>query len=218
MNSQPSEPDKWPLKSTSDLWQVLNKRYILLDTSQTAKNALDTLFQDRRAYGDFKVDFDHFADRAKDDNRTKVDLLTKRQSRKISNVMDNQINLPGPDDFLGRSDMVDSIARNLQQQDHIFKLQTPQTATHQNVAITNQPLSDIGPSDIGDPMDLSRVKLSDAERKYRMGNGLCIACGEYGHSARDKHRKNNSIPIPMPKRPSTHPPNRTHTYSISALK
>ncbi|KHJ36448.1 hypothetical protein EV44_g3817 [Erysiphe necator] len=185
---------------------ILDKRYILLDTSQTAKNALDTLFQDNRAYGDFKADFDHFADRAKYDNRTKVELLKKGLNRKISNVIDNQVNLPGPDDFLGWSDMVGSIARNLQQQEHIFKLQTPQTATRQNEPITSQPLSDIGPSDIGDPMDLSRIKLSDAERKYRMYNGLCIACGENGHLARDHYRKNNLIS--MSKRPPTHPPNR----------
>ncbi|KHJ32030.1 hypothetical protein EV44_g3708 [Erysiphe necator] len=214
MNFQPSEPDKWPWKFISDLWQVLDKCYILLDTSQTAKNALDTLFQDKRAYGDFKVDFDHFADRIKYENRTKVDLLRKRLNRKISNVIDNQVNLPGPDDFLGWSDMVVSIARNLQQQEHIFKLQTPQTATRQNEPITSQPLYDIEPSDIGDPMDLSRVKISDAERKYRMDNGLCIACGENGHSARDHHRKNN--PIPMPKRPSTHPLNRNFPTPVKS--
>lgn len=206
MNSLPSEPEKWPWKSTIDLWQVLDKRYILLDTSQTAKNALDTLFQEKRAYGDFKADFDHFAERAKYDNRTKVDLLRKRLNRKICNVIDNQVNLPGPDDFLGWSDMVGSIARNLQQQEHIVRLQAPHNSIRQNEPIANEPSSDIGPVDIGDPMDLSRVKLSNAERKYRMDNGLCIACGENGHSAKDHHRKIN--PIPMPKRPSSYPTNR----------
>ncbi|RKF53417.1 hypothetical protein GcC1_221033, partial [Golovinomyces cichoracearum] len=45
-----------------------------------------------------------------------------------------------------------------------------------------------------------------------MDNGLFIACGEKGHSARDHHRKNNLIP--MPKRPLTHPPDRNFAAPV----
>ena len=55
-------------------------------------------------------------------------------------------------------------------------------------------------------MDLSRVKLSGTERKFRMDNGLCVACGEKGHTSKDHHRKIN--PIPIPKRPSSFSSNR----------
>ena len=61
MNLHPSEPENWPWTSIGDLWHILDKRYILLDTSQIARNALDTLFQEKRQYGDFKADFDHYA-------------------------------------------------------------------------------------------------------------------------------------------------------------
>ena len=87
-----------------------------------------------------------------------------------------------------------NIARNLQQQDHIAKLQTT-SIVHQN---ENNSSINLPQADFGDPMDLSRMKLSSAERKYRLENGLCVACGEKGHYSKDHHRKFD--PIPMPKR------------------
>ena len=49
-----------------------------------------------------------------------------------------------------------------------------------------------------DPTDISRLQISDSERQRRRSQGLCLACGQSGHIARDHHRKFN--PIPMPKR------------------
>lgn len=211
MNTYPNEPEKWHWKTTVELWQFLDKRYILLDTTQTAKNALDTLFQEKRSFGDFKADFDHLVERAKYDDRTKVDLLRKRLNRRITSVIDNQVNLPAVDDYTGWSDMVNNIARNIQQQEHIVKLQTPSYPTRQNELPVNQSSPDVSPSDAGDPMDLGRIKLSSAERKFRMENGLCIACGQTGHAAKDHHRKFN--PLPMPKRPATSwPPREGQNY------
>ncbi|POS83749.1 hypothetical protein EPUL_005043 [Erysiphe pulchra] len=120
-------------------------------------------------------DFDHLADRAKYDDRIKVDLLRKRLCRRITGVIDNQINFPATDDFSGWSDM--------------------------NEPSANQLLPDVGPSDTGDPMDLSRIKLSSVVHKFRINNGLCVACGQNGHVAKDHHHKIN--PLPMPKRSTT---------------
>ncbi|CAJ2651962.1 unnamed protein product [Trifolium pratense] len=91
MNSYPSDPQKWPWRTSIDLWQTLDRRYILLDGTQTAKNTLDTLFQGKSAYGDFKADFDHLAEMAKYDDRTKVDMLRKRLNKRITGVIDNQV-------------------------------------------------------------------------------------------------------------------------------
>ncbi|KHJ32319.1 hypothetical protein EV44_g6096 [Erysiphe necator] len=200
LNSHPNDPQKWPWRTSIDLWDTLDRRYILLDSTQTAKNALDTLYQDRSAYGDFKADFDHYAERARYDNRSKVDLLRKRLNKKITSVIDNQVNLPNADDYAGWSEMINSIARNLQQQEHIAKLQTPPSITRPSdphVISTAPELED--PM----PMDLSRMRLSASERTYRLENGLCVACGEKGHIAKDHHRKIN--PIPMPKRQNNQP-------------
>lgn len=49
-------------------------------------------------------------------------------------------------------------------------------------------------------MDLSRISISSAERKFRMENGLCLACGQTGHIAIDHYRKIDLVP--MPKRPT----------------
>lgn len=98
--------------------------------------------------------------------------------------------------------MVGSIACNLQQE-HIVRLQAPQNLARQNELTANVLSSDVGSFDIGDPIDLSHIKLSSAERKHRLGIGLCVACGKKGHTATDNHRKTNSIP--MPKRPSSYP-------------
>ncbi|KHJ31007.1 hypothetical protein EV44_g1315 [Erysiphe necator] len=140
----------------------------------TAKNALDTLFQGKSAYGDFIADFDHLAEMAKYDDRTKV-------------------NLPASNNYTGWSDMINTIARNLQQQEHIAKLQAPTSTIQQNNP--NEPNQNF---EHDDPMDLSRIRLSTAEKNYRMENGLCVACGNSGHIAKDHHRKID--PIPMPRR------------------
>ena len=193
MNKSPDNPQKWVWKTSEELWEILDGRYMLLDGTQTAKNKLDTLYQDKRAYGDFKVDFDYFAEKAKYDDRTKVDMLRKRLNKKIANVIDNQVNLPDDDDFNGWSQMINKIARNLGQQEHIAKIQQ---------LSTNPPYQDLRPNqdpmDVGDPMDLSRIKLSESDRKYRKDNNLCMACGQKGHFAKDHHRKID--PIPMPRR------------------
>ncbi|KHJ33994.1 hypothetical protein EV44_g3869 [Erysiphe necator] len=169
MNSNPLNPNSWFWKTPASLWQILDNRYILLDSTQSAKNALDTLFQDKRPYGDFKADFDHFAAKAMYDDWTKVDMLRKRLNKKITSVIDNQINLPGADDFASWSEMTNSIARNLQQQEHIAKLnQHPNTSRNIETPV-QQGL------EVGDPMDLSRLKLSDVEKKFRTDNNLCVA-------------------------------------------
>ena len=193
MNRYPINPENWIWKKSEALWATMDERYILLDVTQTAKNKLDTLFQEKRAYGDFKADFDHFADKAKYDNRTKVDMLRKRLSSKITSVIDNQVNLPDDEDYDGWSKMTNSIARNLQQQEHIAKIQQRPNMTQNSYQKPNQ-----DPLDMGDPMDLSRVRLSNEDRKYRKDNNLCLACGQKGHFANDHHRKID--PIPMPKR------------------
>ncbi|CCU81914.1 Putative chromosome segregation protein [Blumeria hordei DH14] len=180
MNKNPHHPAKWAWETSEELWSVLDGRYMLLDVTQTAKNKLDTLFQEKRAYGDFKVDFDHFAEKAKYDDRTKVDMLRKRLNIRITNVIDNQD------------------ARNLGQQEHIAKIQQTssysprQDLTHSQDAI-----------DAGDPMDLGRVKLTESDRKHKKDNHLCLTCGQKGHFAKDHHRKID--PIPMPARSINHP-------------
>ncbi|KHJ34653.1 hypothetical protein EV44_g4162 [Erysiphe necator] len=186
LNSHPNDLQKWPWRTSIDLWNTLDRRYILLDSTQTAKNAWDTLYQDKSAHGDFKADFDHYAERARYYNRSKVDLLRKRLNKKITSVIDNQVNLPNADDFAGWSEMINSIARNLQQQEHIAKLQTTPSITRPSdphVISTAPELED--PM----PMDLSRMRLSASGRTYRLENGLCVACGEKGLIAKDHHRK-----------------------------
>ncbi|POS83368.1 hypothetical protein EPUL_004015, partial [Erysiphe pulchra] len=77
----------------------------------------------------------------------------------MTNIIDNQINLPGAEDFVGWSEMTNSIARNLKKQNHIAKL-NQQPNTNCNVETPLQPAFDIG-----DPMDLSRPFSRDHRRK-----------------------------------------------------
>jgi hypothetical protein len=127
MNANSKDPKLWTWHDATDLWTALDRRYILLDSTQSAKNTLDTLYQEKRAYGDFKADFDHHADKAMLDDRSKVDMLRKRLNNAFTAVIDNQITLPAADDYAGWSNVTDSIARNLQQKEHIAKLQNPTT-------------------------------------------------------------------------------------------
>ena len=202
MHKDPQTPESWNWSTVDALWKFLDTRYVLLDTTQAAKNALDTLFQGKRAYGDFKADFDHHAHKAKIDDRTKVDMLRKRLSKDISSVISNQVMLPDLDDYAAWTKMTDNIARNLQQNEHIQKLSSKQATSNPT---TSNPSATHQPDTSNDPMDLDRLRLSDGERKRRTDNNLCLACGEPGHFARDHHREIN--PVPMPPR-SNGPPSR----------
>ena len=109
-NPQDQETWQWPFLTEVEL--DLDSRYILLDSTQSAKNTLDTLYQEKRAYGDFKADFEHHAVKAKIDNRTKVDMFRKRLSKQINAVISHQVSLPALDNWVAWTKMTDSIARN----------------------------------------------------------------------------------------------------------
>lgn len=183
-----------PKNGLGEHQSICGKRLIdvtfFLDSTQTAKNALDTLFQGKSAYGDFIADLDHLAEMAKYDDRTKVNMLRKCLNKRITGVIDNQVNLPASNNYTGWSDMINTIARNLQQQEHIAKLQAPTSTIQQNNP--NEPNQNF---EHDYPMDLSRIRLWTAEKNYRMENGLCVACGNSGHIAKDHHRKIDSIPM-----------------------
>ncbi|KHJ30320.1 putative chromosome segregation protein [Erysiphe necator] len=68
----------------------------------------------------------------------------------------HQENLPNADDYAGWSEMINSIARNLQQQQHIAKLQTLPSITR-----PSEPHVILTAPDLEDPMpmDLSRMRL-----------------------------------------------------------
>lgn len=209
MNDNPNDSKMWIWHDVAALWRTLDKRYILLDSTQAAKNTLDTLYQKSRAYGDFKADFDHYAEKAMLDNRSKVDMLRKRLNSDFTTVIDHQITLPAADDYAGWSNVTDNIARNLQQKEHIAKLQdlaSARSETHQHARAAPT-------ADRGDPMELDRIRISNAERKRRTDNDLCMACGEPGHFARDHHREVN--PIPMPRRQDGTRGNFRSTYNRS---
>lgn len=207
MITNADDESKWTWANTTALLKDLDYRYILLDSTQSAKNALDTLYQGKRAYGDFKADFDHYATKAKIDNRTKVDLLRKRLSQPICNVLKFQVTLPAPDDYEEWSKTTDSIARNLQQDDHMANLRRNRdprplsTFSQRTPGVTATSTPTASDHDQGDPMDLSRTttdsrnKISDSVRKYRTSRNLCMACGEPGHYSRD-HRGPSGLPMP----------------------
>ena len=46
MNSYPEDLKKWPQQTSTILWQILDKRYILLDSIQSVKIVLEILFLD----------------------------------------------------------------------------------------------------------------------------------------------------------------------------
>ncbi|EAQ82860.1 hypothetical protein CHGG_11115 [Chaetomium globosum CBS 148.51] len=171
MNANPKNSQLWTWQNLAALWEALDKRYMLLDSTQSAKNMLDTLHQGNRAYGDFKADFDHYADKARLDSRSKVDMLRKRLNGAFTAVIDNQITLPAADDYAGWTNVTDNIARNLQQKEHITKLRNiakPHLEAHAQ--------DRVAPAvDAGDPMELDRIRISDAERRRRTDNDLCLA-------------------------------------------
>jgi hypothetical protein len=108
----------------------------------------------------------------------------------------------GEGDYEGWSDQMDVFALNLQDHNHLAKVSNPKPGGYRP---GNQPRI-TAPMPVGEPMDLDRI--SDSERRRRVDNKLCLACGQSGHwkEAHDPNKTAN--PIPMPTRQTTSQPNR----------
>jgi hypothetical protein len=197
-----NQPAKFVFYDRESMFEYMRKHYKTIDTSQVAKNKLDTLTQGERNYWSWKAELDELMIKAHKTEEQKVDLLKKHMSPKMKDLAITLSRKIGEGDYEGWSDQMDVFALNLQDHNHQAKLSNSKPSGYRP---GNQP-GITAPMPVGEPMDLDRI--SDNERKRRVDNKLCLACGQSGHwkEAHDPNRTAN--PIPMPARQTTSPPNR----------
>ena len=207
----PGDPSKWIFSDRESMLEYMRKHYKTIDTTQVAKNKLDTLTQGERNYWSWKAELDELMIKANKTEEQKVDLLKKNVSSKIKDLVLTLSHKLGDADYKGWSDQMDVFAQNLQNHAHQAKLK-PNTTNGYRPHNNNTPAP--APSD--DLMDLDAARLgglSDDVRQYRKDNQLCMACGQSGHwkSAHDPAKTNN--PLPLPPRQLTHQPDRGGFFS-----
>jgi len=171
--------------------EYMRKHYKTIDTSQVAKNKLETLTQGERNYWSWKAELDELMIKAHKTEEQKVDLLKKNMSPKMKDLAVTLSRKISEADYEGWSDQMDVFALNLQDHNHQAKVSNPKPSGYRP---GNQPIV-TAPMPVGEPMDLDRI--SDNERKRRVDNKLCLACGQPGHwkEAHDPNKTANPIPI-----------------------
>ncbi len=196
------ESAKLVFSDRESMLEYMRKHYKTIDTTQVAKNKLDTLTQGERNYWSWKAELDELMIKAHKTEEQKVDLLKKNMSPKMKDLAVTLSRKIGEADYEGWSDQMDVFALNLQDHNHQAKVSNPKPSGYRP---GNQPTI-TAPMPVGEPMDLDRI--SDNERKRRVDNKLCLACGQPGHwkEAHDPNKTAN--PIPMPTRQTTSQPNR----------
>src|SRR5438045_7162977 len=79
----PSDPSKWIFSNQESMMEHMQKHYKTIDTTQVAKNKLDTLTQGKRNYWSWKAELDEIMIKANKTEEKKVDLHKKHVSNKI---------------------------------------------------------------------------------------------------------------------------------------
>ena len=205
----PSDPSKWIFSDQESMMEHMRKHYKTIDTTQVAKNKLDTLTQGECNYWSWKVELDELMIKANKTEEQKVDLLKKNVSHKIRDLVLTLSHKLGDADYNGWSEQMDVFAHNLQNHTHQAKLNNTS-----NYHPSNNNNITPAPTPAGDPMDLDATQLGglpDKVWKHCMDNKLCLACGQPGHWKDAHDPKKNANPLPMP--PHETPPSCSGFFS-----
>ena len=196
----PNDESPWQWKTEADLIKYLDKSYIILDPASSASQKLDNFKQGGRSYWEFYAEFCELANKAKKTDAQKVDLLLKKVSQEVSQLLTTVDPPPGADDFQGWSDKAANYATNLARHQHNAKLlqqSGTRNTTRVNTSNDNNSTAQVGG---GDPMDVDAVEMRrlgipDDEWQRRKNSGACLACGQFGHVKADHHGP-NALPMP----------------------
>ena len=198
-----NDPSKRVFSDQESMLEHMRKHYKTIDTTQVAKNKLDTLIQGERNYWSWKAELDELMLKAHKTDEQKVDLLKKNVSPGMKALVLGLPSRIGTADYKGWSEQMDVFAHNLQDHAHQAKLNNPKPGGNRSHQ-PNDNATTLTP--VGEPMDLDRI--SDNERKRRVDNRLCLACGQPGHWKEAHDPTKTANPIPMPARQTIPQPNR----------
>ena len=198
------DPKRWVFSDRESMFEHMGKHYKTIDTTQVAKNKLDTLTQGERNYWSWKAELDELMIKVHKTEEQKVDLLKKNISPGMKALVLSLPSRISTADYEGWSEQMDIFAHNLQDHNHQAKLNNPKPSGYRPYQPSNNTAA---PAPVGEPMDLDRI--SDNERKRRIDNKLCLACGLPGHWKEAHDPAMTTNPIPMPARQTTPQLNRS---------
>ena len=118
----PNNLSKQTFSNQESMLAYIRKHYKTTDTTQAAKNKLDTLSQGERNYWSQKAELNKLIIKANKTEEQKVDLLKKNISPKIKNLALTLSRKINDANYKGQSKQIDMFAYNLQNYAHYAKL------------------------------------------------------------------------------------------------
>ena len=139
-----SDPSKWIFFDQESIIEHMRKHYKTIDTTQVAKNKLDTLTQGECNYQSWKVELDKLIIKANKTKKQKVDLLKKNIFYKIKDLVLTLSHKLGNANYNSQSEQIDMFAYNLQNHTHQAKLNNTSNyylSNNNNITLAPTPTS-----------------------------------------------------------------------------
>ena len=166
-----------------DFAQALKNAYDDPDARTTAERKLHALRQNDKDCSTYHAEFATYATTLNYDDRTKISFFVNGANHGLQTALSYQASTPETfDEFIKLCIMLDNKAR---------LLKAPKRPTTVTSAPTSSSSTASGTAP--GPMDLSRIDrtskkrgpLTEAQRRHRLDNHLCLYCGSEGHYASD---------------------------------
>ncbi|KAH6632197.1 hypothetical protein F5144DRAFT_85647 [Chaetomium tenue] len=189
VTANPSDSATWPWETATDFMDHLARKYATMDLAADAENKLRSLSQkdEFAAFSDFLTEYTNLTDVCDWDGTARVRGFRERLSKRMREALNMQINTPERNDFEGWVKMAQTLAINMEGEDHLRK------AASNNNGSQNRSNSNGGKAEDPDAMDLDQMrinlaKIPEEEKLRRANDGLCFNCGKAGHQARQCRR------------------------------
>lgn len=185
VTANPSDSATWSWETATDFMDHLARKYATMDLAANAENKLRSLSQkdEFAAFTDFLTEYTNLTDVCDWDGTARVRGFRERLSKRMREALNMQINTPERNDFEGWVKMAQTLAINMEGEDHLRK------AASNNNGSQNRSNGNGGKAKDPDAMDLDQMrinlaKIPEEEKLRRANDGLCFNCGKAGHQAR----------------------------------
>jgi hypothetical protein len=191
VTANPDNSDTWQWETAAAFMDHLARKYATMDLAANAENKLRSLSQkdEFAAFTDFLTEYTNLTDVCDWDGTARVRGFRERLSKRMREALNMQITTPERHDFEGWVRMAQTLAINMEGEDHLRKAASGSSNNNQNRGGGNTGSGNGGKAKDPDAMDLDQIrinmaKIPEEERLRRANDGLCFNCGKAGHQAR----------------------------------
>ncbi len=163
---------------------ALKNAYDDPDARSTAERKLLNLKQGDRDCSAYHAEFATYVTILNYDDQTKISFFTNGVNQGLLTALSYQAAPPENfDEFVKLCIKLDNRARLLRTKKPTTATATPKPSSHTHASTASGTAS--GPMDLSlaDRTSKKRAPLTDAQKKYRIDNNLCLYCGAEGHFA-----------------------------------